>query len=335
VAALLASPSLWNWIPAQIRVNPPNQTTSDPAATRGSVLPVLPTTAGVEAISRLTDFHTFMPNAARTSVLTYTVEAGDSLFAIAGKFSLTPETLLWSNYNTLKDDPDTISVGQVLNILPVDGVYDQWQTGSKLDAVADQYGVNVADIISWPGNNLDPAIDPENPGITPGTWLVIPGGHREFHQWQVPVLRRTDTMKWSYGGPGACQGPFLSSVQGNGAFIWPTDSHNITGNTYGPYHHGIDLYARLGDPIYASDNGVVVFSGLSVWGYGNLIVIDHGNGWQTVYAHLSVISVGCGADVYRGDVIGLAGSTGNSTGPHLHFEMMDNGVYVNPGDYLP
>jgi murein DD-endopeptidase MepM/ murein hydrolase activator NlpD len=96
------------------------------------------------------------------------------------------------------------------------------------------------------------------------------------------------------------------------------------------------LSARLGDNVYASDNGVVVFSGMSSWGYGNLIVIDHGNGFQTVYAHLSFIYAGCGADVTRGAVIGLAGSTGNSTGPHLHFEIQSATLgNINPLDVLP
>jgi murein DD-endopeptidase MepM/ murein hydrolase activator NlpD len=202
--------------------------------------------------------------------------------------------------------------------------------------VAENYGVNVVDIISWPGNHLDPNLDPDKPGIAPGSWLIIPGGHRAFVQWQVPVLRRTDKMKWAWGGDGACQGPYLSSAQGNGYFIWPTDSHAVTGNPYTPWHHAIDLFARLGDNVYASDSGVVVFSGMSSWGYGNLIVIDHGNDWQTVYAHLSVIYAGCGADVTKGEVIGLAGSTGNSTGPHLHFEIQNvHYGYVNPLDFLP
>jgi murein DD-endopeptidase MepM/ murein hydrolase activator NlpD len=91
----------------------------------------------------------------------------------------------------------------------------------------------------------------------------------------------------------------------------------------------------MGIPIYAADSGVVVYSGWNNNGYGYLIVIDHGNGWQTRYAHLSQRNVECGAYVYQGDVIGLMGSTGNSTGPHLHFELL-NLTYgkVNPLDFL-
>ena len=80
---------------------------------------------------------------------------------------------------------------------------------------------------------------------------------------------------------------------------------------------------------------MVVYAGWNNWGYGNVVVINHGNSWQTLYAHLSAISVGCGQSVFQGSVIGAIGSTGNSTGSHLHFEMMHAGGKVNPWDYLP
>ncbi len=337
-AAWMARSSLLDLVPAKIQINPPTtllQTaTAIPVET--SVLPSSPSAGGITFLSRFINARTFLPDQPRSDVVVYTVVSGDTLFGIAAKYNLQPETLLWSNNTVLKDDPDLLTPGMNLYILPVDGVYYQWHESDKLSAIAENYGVNVVDIVSWPGNQLDPNIDPEKPAIAPGTWLVIPGGYREFVQWQVPILRRTDKMKWIWGGAGACQGPYLSSSQGSGYFIWPTNSHAVTGNPYTPWHHAIDLFAHLGDNVYASDSGVVVFSGMSSWGYGNLIVIDHGNGWQTVYAHLSVINAGCGADVTKGEVIGLAGSTGNSTGPHLHFEIQNTGYgYVNPLDFLP
>ena len=90
-----------------------------------------------------------------------------------------------------------------------------------------------------------------------------------------------------------------------------------------------------GDNVYASDSGVVVYSGGISGGYGNMIMIDHGNGYQTLYAHLSAVSVRCGSSVYQGSVIGSAGSTGNSTGPHLHFEVRFMGGFLNPHYVLP
>jgi len=91
-----------------------------------------------------------------------------------------------------------------------------------------------------------------------------------------------------------------------------------------------------GDAIFASDSGVVIYSGPIGGGYGNLVAIDHGLGWLTLYAHLSAISVKCGQSVYRGQVIGACGSVGNATGPHLHFEVRKDGgnTFVNPWQVL-
>ncbi len=135
---------------------------------------------------------------------------------------------------------------------------------------------------------------------------------------------------------GVCGGPFTGPV-GTEAFIWPAGNHYLSGYNFNwRYHPGIDIATQLGDPIYASDTGVVVFAGWNGQGYGNLVVLDHGNGWQTLYAHLSQFNVDCGQAVYQGNVIGYAGSTGNSTGPHLHFEILnDTDGRVNPWSYLP
>jgi murein DD-endopeptidase MepM/ murein hydrolase activator NlpD len=336
--AWVARSSILDLLPAKIQI--------DPSLTARTPTVVLHPTAALpdsnpsgltSVILRDINFQTYIPDRPRSDVIQYTVAAGDTLFAIAEKFNLKPETLFWANQQTLKDDPDLLTPGMSLNILPVDGVYYQWQEGNRLDVIADKFKSSVVDIVSWPGNNLLPDVDPSKPGIAAGAWLIIPGGSREFIQWQVPILRRTDSMKWSWGGPGACQGPYLSSAKGSGYFIWPTGGHDTSrGNPYADWHHAIDIHLLMGDPIYASDTGVVVFAGWSTWGYGNLIVIDHGNDWQTVYAHLSSVAVGCGFDVNRGQVIGYGGTTGNSTGPHLHFEMMNAGLgYVNPLNYLP
>ncbi len=270
----------------------------------------------------------------RRDVVTYTVQKGDYLFGIAEKFDIKPETILWSNYTVLKDNPDFLSPGQVLKILPVNGLYYQWQAADRLDTVAGAYGVAPEDIILWPGNGLDPTVDIQNPGIPPGTWLVVPGGHREFKLWEIPVIRKTDHTPWVAGGDGACQGPF-SGPAGTGYWGWPTSSKWVCGNEYSSFHHGIDLYITMDEPIRAADRGVVVYAGWNTWGYGNLVVVDHGNDWQTVYAHLDAVGVFCGAIVNRGETIGLGGTTGNSTGPHLHFEMIFSGVRVNPHGYLP
>jgi len=289
-------------------------------------------------IPRLVQLHTILPTRPRFEVITYTVQTGDTLFGIAEKFDLKPETILWANQLTLGDNPHNLLPDQVLNILPVNGAYYRWQAGDGLNGVAKFFGVTPEDIINWPGNSLDAATigDYSNPNIQPGTWLVIPGGHREFVTWSAPAIPREDPSVAKVLGPGACESVANGAI-GAGIFIWPANSHYVSGFDFSPStnHFGIDIDGNLGDPVYAVDNGVVVYAGWNNWGYGNMVVINHGNGWQTLYAHLSSIAVGCGQSVWQTNVIGTIGNTGRSSGSHLHFEMMYNGTKVNPWDYLP
>jgi len=290
-------------------------------------------------IARDADLHTTLPvRLARYAVTEYTVEAGDSIFSIADKFDLKPETILWGNRYTLGDDPHFIVPGQTLNILPVDGVYHQWSAGEGLNGVASFYGVTPEDIINWPGNELDAEEigDFANPRIPPDTMLVIPGGQGIFTDWRTPRISREEPATAKHLGPGACTASF-DGVTGTLSFLWPSTERYLSGFDYSPEtnHFAIDIAGNLGNPILAADNGVVVYAGWNDYGYGEMVVIDHGFGWQTLYAHLSQINVGCGQEVYKGDTIGLMGSTGKSTGPHLHFEMRsDEYGRVNPWDFL-
>lgn len=292
-----------------------------------------------DGISRSAELHTVLPVLNdRQDVTRYTVESGDSIFSIAEKFNLKPETILWGNRYALGDNPHYIVPGQVLNILPVDGVYHMWSAGEGLNGVASVYGVTPEDIINWPGNDLDPATigDYANPNITPDTMLVIPGGTGIYTDWSTPRITREEPATAKYLGPGACTAAY-DGIVGTGTFIWPSTEHYLSGYDYSPEtnHYGIDVAGQLGNPIYATDSGVVTYAGWNDYGYGEMIVIDHGSGWQTLYAHLSQINVTCGQEVYQGDTIGLMGSTGQSTGPHLHFEMRnDEYGRVNPWDFL-
>jgi murein DD-endopeptidase MepM/ murein hydrolase activator NlpD len=136
-------------------------------------------------------------------------------------------------------------------------------------------------------------------------------------------------------GPGACATPSDGAV-GTGAFVFPTVAHWLSGYDYAPEanHAAVDFGGSMENAIYAADNGVIVYAGWNDHGYGNVTVIDHGNGYQTLYAHQNVIKVACGQSVYKGDLIGLLGSTGRSSGPHLHFEISYNGARVNPHTVL-
>ncbi len=289
-------------------------------------------------ITRLTILHTDMPAKPRNEVTQYVVQQGDTIFGIAQKFNLRPETILWGNYYTLADDPHSLSPDQTLNILPVDGVYYEWHAGDGLNGVSEFYGSTAEDIINFPANHLsaDSVGDWSNPNIAPGTWIVIPGGSREFVTWSAPRITRDNPAVAKIFGPGAC-GTVMDGPVGNGYFLWPSTERWLSGYDYSPEtnHFGIDIAGNEGNAVFASDNGVVVYAGWNDWGYGNVVVIDHGNGWQTLYAHLSAYNVQCGSYAYQGDVIGAVGTTGKSSGPHLHFEMRsDTYGKANPHNFL-
>jgi LysM repeat protein len=289
-------------------------------------------------VKRNSDLHTIFPARPRVDVLEYVVESGDSLFGIAEKFNLKPETILWGNYYLLADDVHRIQSGQILNILPVDGVYYEWHAGDGLNGVAKFYGVAPEDIINWPGNRLQVNTlgDWTNPNIEPGTWLIIPGGERAFVSWSAPRITRTDPAVAKIFGPGYC-GEVVDGPIGSGSFIWPTVERWLSGYDYSPAsnHYAIDIAGQTGNAVYAVDDGVVVYAGWNDWGYGNVVVIDHGNGWQSLYAHLNSINVACGGFISQGDVFATVGNTGNSSGAHLHFELQnDQYGKVNPWNFL-
>ena len=292
----------------------------------------------ISGIARAAQIHTNIPSRPRQDLSTYTVQDGDTVFGIAEKFGLEPQTVLWSNYNILLDDPHSLKPGQELTILPVNGVYWEWLGGIPFGDWAEFYGVTAADIIEFPGNHIDPNTvgDFNNANIKTPTWLIIPGGKREFVNWSAPLgVTRENPASARVLGAGACE-PVTGGAVGYGSYVYPTNKHYISGFDFSPKtnHNGIDLAGNEGEGVYAADAGVIVYSGWNDYGYGNMIMIDHGNGFQSLYAHLSEVYRGCGQSVGQGEGIGAIGSTGRSSGPHLHFELMA-GMKVNPWDYLP
>lgn len=334
----LYRPTALGWTPgveaAVIAAEPSTEPVTD------SVVLPAPVAFTLDGVSPQAVPHTTIPSRPRVDVVRYVVQKGDSLFSIADRYALKPTTILFGNWNTLHDHPNLIKPDQELNILPVDGLYYEWQGTESLSKVAEFYGVDPQTVINYPGNHLDPETigDMSNPNIAGGTWLIVPGGKRQFTSWTAPAqLVRSDpsTRVW---GPGVCSG--ISYVQvGYGTFVYPTTEHWLSGTPFTPAigHYAVDFAGAEGNGVFATDAGTVVYSGWNDWGYGWLVIIDHGNGWQSLYAHLSQINAGCGQNVGQGDLIGLVGMTGGtSTGPHLHFELT-NSTYgrVNPLDYLP
>ena len=316
---------------APISTAPPTQTAMPNPLPADVDVPPFETTSTGQGILRRPTIHTVIPSRPREEVVQYTVTQGDSVFAIAKNFNLKPETILWANYDQLNDSPDTLSVGMVLNVPPVDGVYYQLKEGDTLESVAGAFKAKVDDILNWSGNKLDLT----NPSLETGQYVMVPGGQREFRSWIVPQIARGKAgVSKSVYGPGACEGSY-EGAYGTGGFVWPSANHFLSGNDFWSGHLGIDIAGGVGDLVLASDSGVVVFAGWATGGYGYMIMIDHGNGYQTVYAHLSAVAVGCGQSVYQGGYIGAIGSTGNSTGSHLHFEVRLLGSFVNPWYVLP
>ncbi|MCB0191417.1 MAG: peptidoglycan DD-metalloendopeptidase family protein [Anaerolineae bacterium] len=251
---------------------------------------------------------------ASDEIRTYTVEGGDTISGIAYKFGLSPETIVWANKD-LEDNPDWLSIGQTLTILPVNGVYHQVGGSDTIEGIAGTYKTEAQAIIDHPAN----ALDPETPLIQPGQWLVVPGGSKPF----VP---RTVTA-YSFTGDVPSD-----AIVGTGFFSWPSSGSLSQG--FFNYHPAIDIAAYIGAPVLAADSGHVIVSGWDNM-YGYHIVIDHSNGYQTLYAHLNAYYVEAGTNVVKGEQIGEMGNTGNSTGPHLHFEIRQGTLQKNPSGFLP
>lgn len=287
-------------------------------------------------IPRLASLDTVVPNRPRVDLDSYTVQQGDNLFGIAEQFGISPQSVLWANLAVLDDNPNFLQPGQVLAIMPTNGTLHDYRAGESLQDIADFYETDANLILEWPGNNLDPyETDIDNPEIPDGTALIVPGGSRELKDWGPPAITRDNPAVAAYYGDGAC-GAISEGAVGNGTFVWPTVAKYLSGFDYNPpLHPAIDIAGAEGNAIYAVDSGVVVYAGWSNSGYGNLLVIDHGNGWQSAYAHLITIAVWCGQSVSQNEVVAALGNTGNSSGPHLHFELYSS-IYgkVNPWNYL-
>ena len=314
---------------------------SKPTALPSVELAPMPTIqANTSGVIRMALPHTNIPDRPREDIIKYTVAKGDTAIGIAQKFNLSPKTIMFGNYYTLGDNPEILTIGSQLNILPVDGYYYRWEAGDGLNGVAGFLKVKPEDIINYPLNHLDAATigNFSNPNIKPGTWLIVPGGTRAYTSWSAPVgVTRTNPAIARVMGTGSC-GKITDGAVGLGTFIWPANKHYLSGFDYSveTNHRGIDIAGNTGEPVYAVDAGVIVYAGWNEWGYGNMIMIDHGNGWQSLYGHLNSIAVVCGQSVDQGTVMGTIGSTGHSSGSHLHFELMHT-LYskVNPWNFLP
>lgn len=264
--------------------------------------------------------------APRTETITYTVGAGDTLSSIAQAHGISLNTLLWANGLTARS---TIKPGQSLRILPVTGVEHKVARGETLGAIAKKYGVDIARIREANGITNDAA-------IKIGAALMVPGGEPKAPVPTTVAKAKSVGVKEIFTT--APSGTTKSSAPASGAsMVWPTDLHVIVrGLKWGHTGVDIDCNGRANgtstNDNYAAADGVVRFSG---WknGYGSTVEIDHGNGLITRYGHHYSLYVKKGDVVTAGTPLGRCGSTGNSTGTHLHFEVIANGKFKNPLDY--
>ena len=287
-------------------------------------------TADPGTVIRLPVIDTAIPERVRSEVTSYTVQEGDTIFGIAAAFGLAPDTIVWSNREIINDAPWLIQPGTELFILPVDGVYYTTRAQETVASIAAYYEVDPAALYNeW--NGIE-----EGTQLREGQLLVVPGARGEEVEWNPPPGQPVaGTAGYSYG---VCSGVSYTGPGGNGWFVLPTGGTRVSGwyfhDPRNPTHIGLDYACRMGEPIYASDNGVVTIAGWN-GGYGILIEVNHGNGFVTRYAHFSDIAVGCGQSVYQGSLLGYCGSTGWSSGAHLHFEVRHNGAPQDPQIYLP
>jgi murein DD-endopeptidase MepM/ murein hydrolase activator NlpD len=264
------------------------------------------------------------PKRTRREVAQYTVQPGDNVSSIADHFEVSADSILWAN-GKLEDNPDMLSVGQVLNIPPVSGVLHLVQNGETMRSIADKYKTKKLNTDALVQNTINLEFNQERHDLkgpdyilTANQYLMVPGGSKPYQPRIVSA----------YSGPIPA-----TAARGTGSFGWPV-SGRIT-QKYWTRHPGIDVGAPKGTPVLAADSGYVIQAGWSNVGYGNMILINHGNRYLTRYGHLSALNVEVGDSVKKGQLIGRVGSTGNSTGPHLHFEIIYGSVHRNPFGLLP
>lgn len=246
----------------------------------------------------------------RRDIVAYTVQLGDTISYIAENFGISINTILWENKLTAYT---IIRPGQQLSLLPTSGITYKVAKGDTLDKIGKKYKIDIEKIIDY--NRLASMND-----IAVGEKLIIPGGAPISIAPSYSLRSLVTSAK--------------KSITGSGKYLWPAVCRRIT-QYFTWRHKGIDIACPYGSTVIASDGGTVIKSA-GGWngGYGLMVVVDHGNGNQTLYGHLSKLYVKTGDTIKAGQVIGAMGSSGRSTGSHVHFEVRSAGWKRNPFSYV-
>ncbi len=254
----------------------------------------------------------------------HTVASGETLSTIAEDYGLKTSTLLWENN---LGNANSLKVGQKLVIPPVDGVSHKVGKGESIEKIAKEYGVEAETIRKQ--NNILIA------DVNSGDEIFVPGAKPLITDVRSTPARVGTSTRVSVGSPVALEGSY-DAPMGEKPFIMPTRGKLTQG--YHAGHYAFDLADVSMPPVWAAGTGTVTKASSGTWGggYGNHVIIDHGNGLTTLYAHLDYLTVGVGDVVDQGEVIGRMGRTGRvygRTGIHLHFEVILNGVKQLPSNY--
>lgn len=259
-------------------------------------------------------FQTQLSDKPRSEIITYTVQKGDTLSQIAKKFGISDDTIRWQN----DLNNDNITVGDTLQILPVTGISHKVATGETIYSIAKKYSANPQAIVDFPFNDF---ADPQTFSLVVGQTVIVPDGvHPQAQSNYVPRQQYI------------AKGPVVISGAG---FTWPI--HGTLNQYFSWYHKAVDIGAPIGTPVIAAHTGTIseAISGGWNYGYGTHVIISGDNGYQTMYAHMSSLNVSTGQHVTAGStVVGWVGMTGNTTGPHLHFEVRSGGNFYDPLSFL-
>ncbi len=255
----------------------------------------------------------------------YTIRPGDSLNAFAERYGVLVGTILDNNLEL--DDSGHVEVGQEILIPRADGILHKAAHGESISSIVDQYdNIDVGTVVDYRPNGFLDSTD-----VEAGRFVLLPGAERKPPP-PPPVTTPSGRVIVDYGPPPPGDGLF-----GYPLANWSTVSDSFgTGRGSGRIHEGIDLdlWSFPASPVYAACSGVVTRTEWLTYSYGYHVVIDCGEGWTTLYAHFSEIIAVQGSFVSVGEMVGVSGSTGFSTGEHLHFEIRQNGVPYDPAAYL-